>query len=583
MLASLLAAGLLPAGCLQPGGGLRPRGGLAPTMDRLVAAYDDLASRRFQVIADFEDPDQGTLFTLEPAGIPGFVGVSTEQAQRQTGVGSLKVTLSHAGQVLICSSRPDSRWGLPRDWSAYHLLLMSVHSPRQLGGFMIAARSGTALRMTYENPPLLLRPGWNLIRLDLGDMAEQLDLADLRAIEFRCDPLEAPVDLYLDDLILVDNTRELYATPERQPGDLYARTAGRRLIVGAIDRFELTFSRGRIRRWFDLGFDRTRIHNLVGIGSLGPDPLPVSGNQPAVQAAQESASWLVAGTTLETYQSLLSASPLCVVVQGEWRFTPPGTVPSDSDPCHRWLYSIYGDGRVYVACTGTFPPDHPADRVALSFCCDAGAGFRRQIACASQPAGVAPAIPATDDYLLFSRSGKGQADLLVVPSRGVVAYDVADLGSSRSCGSWVIDADNGRFSFAAMMRVWPPDIDSPEQAAPMAADYRHPLPLHLDAGQLVRTDPGDFDNDGFSEARGYYLLQLDGHIAKVRIDGVQNLRFSPVFKLVDVANRDVWAYLDGRQIRGAVRDEDNNILFMIPGTLSREVLLEITSQPVTAR
>jgi len=99
----------------------------------------------------------------------------------------------------------------------------------------------------------------------------------------------------------------------------------------------------------------------------------------------------------------------------------------------------------------------------------------------------------------------------------------------------------------------------------------------LDTGQLVRTDPGDFDNDGFSEARGHFTLQLEENIAKVRIDGRNFMRFSPVFKLVEVAQRDVWIYLDGRLIRDVHRDRDGNVLFELPEVISGEALLEITS------
>jgi hypothetical protein len=570
---------LLLAGCLQPGGLFARPKGLAPTMDRMVAAYDDLASRRFQVFTDFEDPAQGTLFRMEPADTPGAVGVSTDVAQPQTGVGSLKVSFTRADQHLVCAAAPDSEWGFPRDWSKYHLLLLSVNSPRPLGGFIISARSGTNVEMHYENPPLLLKTGWNLIRLDLGDMAEQIDLADVRALDFRCEPLDAPADLYLDDLILVDNARDIFATPEQQPGDLFVRTAGRRLAVGAVDRFELVLSRGRIRQWYDLNFDKSRIRNLVGVGSLGPDPAPVIDGQTLAGDAAAPAHWLGAGTTLETYQSLVSANPMRVMVQGEWRFTPPNAVPSAADPYHRWVYSIYRDGRIYVECSGVTPGDKTDRQVSLSFCCDGSAGFQRQIASSTQPAGPRKGTATGDDYLLFSRPGKGQADLLIVPFKSPASCTLRDSPDSRSCGDWLFNIEGGTFSFAAMVRVSPPDIDSRDQAAPMAADYRHPLPMQFDAGQLVRTDPGDFDNDGFAESRGYYVLQLDGNTAKIRIDGQQVLRFSPVFKIVDVTRRDVWAYLDGRQIKETIRDEDGNLLLLVPGIVSREVLLEITSRP----
>src|SRR5690606_28939795 len=132
------------------------------------------------------------------------------------------------------------------------------------------------------------------------------------------------------------------------------------------------------------------------------------------------------------------------------------------------------------------------------------------------------------------------------------------------------------FTFASLVRVWPADLDGEAQAAPMAHDYQQPLPIAIDAGQLVRTDPGDFDHDGFSEGRGYCVIQLDGSIARIRIDGRRHLRFSPVFKLVDVATRDVWVYLDGRELKALERDADGNVLFEVPGIISREALLEVT-------
>lgn len=575
----LLAIAAPMAGCLQLPGAPGHRRSLAPTMDRLVAAYDDLAGRRFQVVADFEDPVQASLFRLEPAGADDSIGISTDRAQLQTGVGSLRVSFSRPGERLACAAFPESQWGFPRDWSKYHLLLLSVYSPRQIGGLLISACSGSTVEYRYETPPLLLMPGWNLLRLDLGDMAEQIDLADLRSLEFRLVSLEEPIDLFLDDLILVDNARELFSTPERQPGDFYARTAGRRLVIGAVDRFELTFSKGRIRQWFDTGFDRSRIHNLVGPGAMGPMPAPTCDPQAPVSDIQDAGRRLGAGTTLETYQSLVSATPLRIVVQGEWRYTPPNTPPSDGDPYHRWLYTIYRDGRVYVECSGAAGPDNP-QQMALAFCCDASGGFQTHMVAASEAADSSAVTAGRDHYLLFSRPDKGQADLLIVPFATPPASPSAfDTPDGCSCGCWSVKAENGRFHFGSLIRVWPPDIDSPEQAAAMAADYRHPLPLQIDAGQLVRTDPGDLDNDGFAEARGHYALQLDGSIAKVRIDGLRTLRFSPVFKLVDVVNRDVWAYLDGRQIRDAVRDEDGNVILILPGVISREVLLEITSRP----
>jgi hypothetical protein len=147
----------------------------------------------------------------------------------------------------------------------------------------------------------------------------------------------------------------------------------------------------------------------------------------------------------------------------------------------------------------------------------------------------------------------------------------------RRCVLWRVPAVNNQFAFAALVRVWPADMDTPAQAGPLAADYCHPLPLQVDTGSLVRTEAGDYNNDGFNEGRGYYVLQLDNNVARVRISGRDHLRFSPVFKLVDTANRDVWVYANGRQLKNLQRNRDGDVLFEVSGVIADEVLIEVTS------
>src|SRR5690606_28778294 len=122
---------------------------------------------------------------------------------------------------------PEGRWTLPRDWSRQQLLLMSVYAPRRPGGFSVSLRSGTQYPLTYTHPRIFLNPGWNLVRIDLGDLIDQVNLADIREMRFWCDPLDTPIDLYLDDLILVDNTREVFGSSNGPEGQLYVRAEGR--------------------------------------------------------------------------------------------------------------------------------------------------------------------------------------------------------------------------------------------------------------------------------------------------------------------------------------------------------------------
>lgn len=553
---------------------------LAPTTDRLVATYPDLASKRFQILADFETPEQASLFRYEAGGMLNPMAITTERARRETGVGSLKLSLLDSSQHALAVDTPDGKWGLYRDWTKYHLLLMAVFSPRDLGGFTFSVTSGRDSKLTYRHPRIFLRQGWNTVRIDLTDMYEQINPADVREVRFWCEPLDTPVDLYLDDLILVDNEQTLFGKSNGEPGDLYAISQGRRIVVGSVERFELTFYRGRILHWFDLTRDPGRLHNLAGRGSLGPIPVVVNAAPDSVVRLDDPTQWSGLGMSVDSFQRLDEAGPARVVVLGEWRFGSPGTAKSESSPFHRWVYSVYPDGRIYLECRGTArSPTFEPPGLGVVFACDGSQGFSRHVAGGTPDGETAPI--GREPFALFSRAGPGLSNLLVVPFKPLVVRAITADQDPRLCALWQLPPQDDQFVMAAMLRVWPGDMDQPEKAVPYAVDYCHPLPIALDAGQLVRTDDGDFNNDGFSEARGYYVLQLDGNVAKVRLNGRRYPRFSPVFRIVDVTHREVWVYVDGRQIKAVNRTAQGDALFVAPGAINGEVLIEVNAGPKT--
>ncbi|UCD27574.1 MAG: hypothetical protein JSV03_10700, partial [Planctomycetota bacterium] len=377
LLAGMLA---LSAGCKSEGMLFTYKRDLEPTTERLIKAYQDLESKRFQVLADFENPDQQSLFRMESPERTSEIQISTERARRETGVGSLKMQMFRSSQQIVAADSPEAKWAFYRDWSKYHLLIFSVYSPRKLAGFTFSVSSGTDLHLTYKHSRILLEQGWNLIRIDLGDLQDLIDLGDVRRMRFWCEVLDTPIDLYLDDLILVDNSREVFSSPERQEGDLYVLTQGRRLVVGAIGKFELIFSRGMIRQWFDLRNDPARTHNLTGTGTLGPCPVVVEQEVKAKILLDDATQWSGLGLIAESYQSLVEAVPLRVVVQGEWRFGSPDVPPNDASPYHRWVYSVYRDGRVYLECSGLARNDNfKPPGMGMVFCCDGDQGFKRFI------------------------------------------------------------------------------------------------------------------------------------------------------------------------------------------------------------
>lgn len=548
-----------------------------PTMDRLVAAYDDLGNRRLQIIADFESAVQAGLFRPVEGAAGCTAGISTERAREQTGVGALKMVFSGPGQRVAAEDRTDSDWTLHRDWSRFNLLIVSVYSPRRLGGFTVSLSSGVQPRMVYVHPRVLLESGWNLLRIDLDEASERVDLADIRQLAFSCDPLDAPVELFADDVVLTDNTRELYAAGDRESGDLYVLQRGRQLVVGSVERFEVAFAQGRIRRWFDPVSDSARNHNLVGSGSLGPMPVVLHSETHSKVALDDPSQWNRLGTAAEVRQLLLEATPLRAVVECRWRFSSAVASSGEDGPSHHWVYTVYHDGRIYVGCDGTARgPEFQPPGLGVAFCCDGDQGFRRQVIESNRP--VAAGAPIRASYALFSRPGDRQADLLIVPFLPIPARMLENAADSRQCVLWEAPVHDERFSFAAMLRLWPGDVDSPLQAGPMAADYWQPMPLAVDSGRLVRTEEGDLDNDGYNESRGEFVLRLDGTTGRVRVDARRGLRFSPVFKIVEVAGSDVWVYVDGKLLRAVYRDAADHVLFAVPGVISGEVLIEVLAR-----
>ncbi len=573
----LAAAGCGPQTTARPG--YEPA--LAPTTDRLIAAYPDLASRRFQVLADFESPEQASLFRLESGETSSPLTINTERARLETGVGSLKMSLLNSSQQVAALDSPGLKWGLHRDWTKYHLLLMAVFSPRDLGGFTFSVTSGTDQKLTYRHPRIYLRQGWNTIRVDLAGISEQINVADVRELRFWAEPLDTPIDLYLDDLILANNEVAMFGRSNGERGDLYVKSQGRRIVVGSVERFELVFHRGQIVQWFDLAHDPARLHNLAGRGALGPSPVVVDPAPGAAVRLDDSSQWSGLGLAVESFQRLEEANPVRAVVVGEWRFGAPGGRTSEMNPFHRWAYCVHPDGRIYVECRGTAKSttfDPPG--LGVVFACDGDQGFTRRV---FEGAPGGPTAPiGQEPYAQFARSDPGPTGLLVVPFSPLVARTMRAADDPRLCVLWRMPPRGDHFLFTALVRVWPADIGAAEQAGPYAIDYCHPLSIALDAGQLVRTDDGDYDNDGYSEARGYYVLQLDANVAKVRIDGRRYPRFSPVFRIVDVANRDVWVYADGRQIRNLYRHPQGDVLFSVSGPITGETLIEVNAGPKSA-
>ena len=556
---------------------------LPPVSDRIQQAYEDAASGRFITLADFETVEHAQIFRIEGTTSFDNPRITAQRSRQETGAGSLSAVFNTSSDVLLCDSETANDWSLVRDWSGYHLFLATVHAPRDGIVLRLDVRSGTDHVSMFERAGLPLSVGWNLLRFDLADIGERVDLTDVRSVRFSCSNLSEPVELFFDDLVLADNRRDLFGSPDAAPGSLYVRTEGRRLRVGSVGRFEIVFARGRIVQWFDASRDSERLVNLVGLGSLGPLPLLVrSAESPLAVDPDDENQWRPLGELALARQAVLEAGRVRVVVRGERFYLTPGQEPGEDTPNHTATYTVYPQGRIVtqLQCT-TASADWRAENVGLLFTTDGRQEFRA----IRHPPAASDAVDEISgvSYLIHGRDKPDRTDLVYVmhdAQQGPLLRSVDASGDPRLC-TLVMGAEPEYpvATFCGLTVLWPADLHQVANVEPVAIDYCRPARIQPAVGQAVETDPGDANNDGFDEATGCYVLQLDDNVGRFTLDGSKRLRFYPCFKLAGTADRQIWVYLNGKQLESQARDADGNVIFQIPRIVNRSALVEIHAGP----
>jgi len=614
---SLLALGaalaVSAAGCtLRPA---EPEGfSLPPVPDRIRTYYSDLRTGRFAIIADFEEPEQVQIFRVEGSG---NVQLTVSRSRLATGAGALRVMINDPTAALLVDDTDATDWALPRNWQGYELFMASVYAPRPVV-LRVRMISGFEEHRRWTSPPLPMAKGWNLLRLDLQDIARGVDVSDIRQIRFEITSRSWPAEFWLDDLLLADNTKNLFGSPTGLVGSLYVQRRGKRLHVGACGRFELVFREGLLDQWYDLATDPQRRHNLAGSGPLGPMLVPVDqSGKPAGQMPWQ--AWHRLGRHVRVEQRLVEANSLFVTVASTVTFSEPsgqdsaaqaGRIadrPSRQTVQHRYRYTIRPDGRIYFFAEATVAtPQWQPQMLALAVMTaepaaqpipidplPAGTGQRpaaKQLpqTAASGPASQAASAPAAGraesaptrprSLLIRFKSAQGTALLFAPhePQRFRRTVNLSKPSEKVSLASFLLPPPADRtLRIAAMLAVWPADIGDASVAAALGQDYQRPSPPIVQVGTLVRTGSGDLDGDGFDESIGCWLMKPDGPVLRVRWPAGR-LRFWPLVKVLDTAGRKCWAYLDGKILRPIERAGDGQAVFAIPQILSRTALLEVT-------
>ena len=559
-------------------------GGLPPVLQRMQKAYpDDLASGRFVSLADFESRGQVLLFRT--VGADGAEGqrqqptTSILHARNETGAGSLAAVLEGPDDRLLFDGKRSEQLALIRDWRKYALLLMSIYGPPGGVTLEFGVQSGEETPVSWTQT-ISVRPGWNLFRFDVATIGDRVDLGDVRALSWRASQATARVDLYLDDIILADNTRHVLGE-DAGTGELYVLTRGRRIVVGVRDRFELAFADGLIVGWRDPGGE-----NLADIGGLGPWPVPLAEDwfsQPDAPVAYDDprlfAAW---GKTVAAAQRLVEATAFRVVVEGRWRFgdageSAPAAGQADARPGHTWRYVIYPAGQLCVSVRSEAPASGWAGpRVGYAMGLDGRRDFRRVTPPAADARTPAPS------FVLMARPGAQRADLLWTWTKAGGLTRQRELVSADQRRLAVVAGDveaSPTVETAHLLRIWPGDIDAAPEGTGLAADYQNPAAITAMAGGLITDAAGDLDHDGFNESEGCYeLAPVDG-VLGFDFDPGRFPRFDPVFRVRETADRRCWVYARGRTVQPLGRDAQHNLLFTLGRVAGAPLGIEVNSAP----
>jgi hypothetical protein len=543
------------------------RAGLSPVLQRMQQTYDDLAAGRFVSLADFETPGQELLFrTIGPDGAAGQrpqPTLSILRSRNETGAGGLKARFADAGDSLRFDGQRSPDLALVRDWQPYSLLLMSIFGPPEGTRVEFSVESGTRLPQRWTRT-LNVAPGWNLYRLDVATIGDQIALHDVRSLVWRVPAPAAPIELYFDDLILADNGQAVLGA-QAGPGELYINTRGRRIQVGVRERFELEFADGLIVAWRSGSPD-----NLTDYSGLGPWPVPLAENwtTAAPVAYDDPALYATWGAAAATTQRIVEATPFRAAIEGRWAFGPPGDL-DETAPGHAWRYTVYPQGQVYVRVRSTAPPGGwGAARVGYAIALDGRRDF----------AALPPADAQTDGFALLARPGGTRADLLwswsaptELRRRRVqtsaddarLAIVVGDLAAAQAVET------------AHLLRLWPPDIDGVPEAAGFSNDYAQPAALEVSTGSLITDAPGDLNRDGYNESEGCFELSPGGRALRFQLEPARLLRFDPVFRVHETAGQRCWVYARGRMIQTVGRDAEDNLLVWLGSVVSGRTAVEV--------
>ncbi len=174
-------------------------------------AYPETVTGRFVSLVDFEGAGSGPrgfeqigLFSIRPDRPEGerrFVVNVT-----RTGSGAMEVNLPAGSQLVF--TVPDYR-----DFTGYSLVSFALHSETLRDDLCVTLTTGSVAWTSHRT---LVLPGWNTVLIDIQRLQslESFDITNVGEIALSFADAAGPVRFNIDDIMLVDNARQLRPVPK---------------------------------------------------------------------------------------------------------------------------------------------------------------------------------------------------------------------------------------------------------------------------------------------------------------------------------------------------------------------------------
>ena len=411
-----------------------------------------------------------------------------------------------------------------------------------------------------------------LLRLDLAGMGERIPLGNVQEIRLAVSGALEPVTLFLDDIILAGNRKTLLGDPTDSKGGLYARRVGRRWKIGAQrpGAFDLTFANGQIVEWFNLAADPGRRRNLVWGTTLGPTFVSRTGRAitPAVSVQSR----------------IVELSPVRVVIASQWSFAGRAARANGVEakpPSLEWIYTIYPSGQLYVTVTVLDSSALPT-ATGLAVSVSASSEGDLQVNMAKRPKGNRPStLP------MYASARMASSDALLLYTVSDVAGTLRIEQLTQGVGDSSATSDQTSFIAYPPLEALGPTrwyshlfLGSSSQVGDAevlarAFGYARPVLPHLELGTFVSVDDRDGGTAGFDPGHGCFVIAPERGRVRLILDGTQQPYFSPAFRITNSARRDARVYVDHLIFNHAALDVDGNVVFQLPFTVDRRVMVEV--------